>query len=157
MGASQQLLYCTSGKLSETVHRIVVGLPSLQLFSKSYELDMGYHPGVRRKLGTQKGIIHVAPGTCCESLEISGNWLRGSTRGISHLYGAGDVLQHLGNRVFATVPASRGDSPYKVSYFLPGRLEEKPVQFLIDTGCTASLLSRRVFETSRKSEKSSRR
>ena len=28
------------------------------------------------------------------------------------------------------------ERPYTTSYFLPGKLEGKPVQFLVDTGCT---------------------
>ena len=38
------------------------------------------------------------------------------------------------------------DRPYTTSYFLPGKLEGKSVQFLIDTGCTTNLLSRHVFD-----------
>ena len=37
------------------------------------------------------------------------------------------------------------ERPYTTSYFLPGKLEGKPVQFLIDTGCTTNLLSKQVF------------
>ena len=36
--------------------------------------------------------------------------------------------------------------PYTTSYFLSGKLEGKPVQFLIDTGCTTNLLSKHVFD-----------
>ena len=36
--------------------------------------------------------------------------------------------------------------PYSTSYFLPGRIEGRPVQFLIDTGCTTNLISKRVFD-----------
>ena len=38
------------------------------------------------------------------------------------------------------------ERPHKPSYFLPGRLEGRPVQFLIDTGCTTNLLSKQVFD-----------
>ena len=38
------------------------------------------------------------------------------------------------------------DRPYTTSYFLPGKLEGKSVQFLIDTRCTTNLLSRHVFD-----------
>ena len=37
------------------------------------------------------------------------------------------------------------ERPYTTSYFIPGKLEGKPVQFLIDTGCTTNLLSKQVF------------
>lgn len=36
---------------------------------------------------------------------------------------------------------------YKASYFLPGRLEEKVVQFLVSTRCTTNLLSYRIINT----------
>ena len=36
--------------------------------------------------------------------------------------------------------------PFKSSYFLPGRIERKPIQFLIDTGCNTNLLSKQVFD-----------
>ena len=36
--------------------------------------------------------------------------------------------------------------PYTTSYLLSGKLEGKPVQFLVDTGCTTNLLSKHVFE-----------
>ena len=32
------------------------------------------------------------------------------------------------------------------SYFFPGKLEGRPVQFLVDTGCTTNLLSKQVFD-----------
>ena len=38
------------------------------------------------------------------------------------------------------------ERPYTTSYFLPGKLEGRPVQFLIDTGCTTNLLSKHVFD-----------
>ena len=38
------------------------------------------------------------------------------------------------------------ERPYTTSYFLPGKLEGKPVQFLVDTGCTTNLLSKHVFD-----------
>jgi len=37
--------------------------------------------------------------------------------------------------------------PYGSSYFLPGKLAGKAVTFLLDTGCTTNLLSRRLFDT----------
>jgi len=37
--------------------------------------------------------------------------------------------------------------PYGSSYFLPGKLTQKAVTFLLDTGCTTNLLSRRLFDT----------
>ena len=37
------------------------------------------------------------------------------------------------------------ERPYTTSYFLPGKLEGKPVQFLVDTGCTTNLLSKHVL------------
>ena len=33
-----------------------------------------------------------------------------------------------------------------ISYFLPGKVVGRPVQFLIDTGCTTNLLSKQVFD-----------
>ena len=35
--------------------------------------------------------------------------------------------------------------PYTTSYFFPGKLEGKSMQFLIDTGCTTNLLFAQVF------------
>ena len=35
--------------------------------------------------------------------------------------------------------------PYSTSYFLPGRIEGRPVQFLVDTGCTTNLIAKHVF------------
>jgi len=37
--------------------------------------------------------------------------------------------------------------PYGSNYFLPGKLAGKAVNFLLDTGCTTNLLSRRLFDT----------
>jgi len=37
--------------------------------------------------------------------------------------------------------------PYGSSYFLPSKLAGKAVTFLLDTGCTPNLLSRRLFDT----------
>jgi len=37
--------------------------------------------------------------------------------------------------------------PYGSSYFLPGKLAGKAATFLLDTGCTTILLSRRLFDT----------
>lgn len=45
-----------------------------------------------------------------------------------------------------TVIASRIERPYLPSYFLPGRIESKVVQFLVDTGCTTNLISKHVFD-----------
>ena len=36
--------------------------------------------------------------------------------------------------------------PYNTSYFVPGRIEGSPVQFLLDTGCTTNLISKHVFD-----------
>ena len=36
--------------------------------------------------------------------------------------------------------------PYNTCYFLPGRVQGLPVQFLIDTGCTTNLLGKHVFD-----------
>ena len=38
------------------------------------------------------------------------------------------------------------ERPNITSYFLPGKQEGRPVQFLIDTGCTTNLLSKSVFD-----------
>jgi len=37
--------------------------------------------------------------------------------------------------------------PHGESYFLPGKITGKDVTFLLDSGCTTNLLSRRVFNT----------
>jgi len=37
--------------------------------------------------------------------------------------------------------------PYGSSYFLPSKLAGKAGPFLLDTGCTTNLLSRRLFDT----------
>jgi len=37
--------------------------------------------------------------------------------------------------------------PHGDSYFLPGKVAGKAVTFLLDSGCTTNLLSRRVFKT----------
>jgi len=42
---------------------------------------------------------------------------------------------------------SRSTQPYGSSYFLPGKLLGKTTTFLLDTGCTTNLLSRRLFDT----------
>ena len=36
--------------------------------------------------------------------------------------------------------------PYSNSYFIPGTIEGRPVQFLVDTGCTTNLISKHVFD-----------
>ena len=36
--------------------------------------------------------------------------------------------------------------PYNTCYFLPGKVQGKPVRFLIDTGCTTNLLAKHVFD-----------
>ena len=38
------------------------------------------------------------------------------------------------------------DRPYRASYFIPGKVEGRPVQFLLDTGCTTNLLAKHVFD-----------
>ena len=38
------------------------------------------------------------------------------------------------------------DRPFGPSYFIPGRVEGKPVLCLIDTGCTTNLLGKHVFD-----------
>ena len=37
--------------------------------------------------------------------------------------------------------------PHEDSYFLPGKITGRDVTFLLDSGCTTNLLSRRVFNT----------
>jgi len=37
--------------------------------------------------------------------------------------------------------------PYGISYFLPSKLAGKTAKFLLGTGCTTNLLSRRLFDT----------
>lgn len=52
----------------------------------------------------------------------------------------------------APVPQSQVASPvghwrpFRASYFLPGKIEGRPVQCLIDTGCTTNLLGKHVFD-----------
>lgn len=36
--------------------------------------------------------------------------------------------------------------PYKSSYFLPGKIEGKPVQFLLDTGCNTNMIAKSLFD-----------
>lgn len=36
--------------------------------------------------------------------------------------------------------------PNGASYFLPGRIEGRQIQFLLDTGCTTNLLSKDAFD-----------
>ena len=38
------------------------------------------------------------------------------------------------------------DRPHQASYFIPGRVEGRPAQFLLDTGCTTNLLGKHVFD-----------
>ena len=38
------------------------------------------------------------------------------------------------------------DRPHQASYFVPGKIEGKPAQFLLDTGCTTNLLGKHVFD-----------
>jgi len=40
----------------------------------------------------------------------------------------------------------RSTQPYESSYFLPGKILGKAATFLLDTGCTTDLLSRRLFD-----------
>jgi len=42
---------------------------------------------------------------------------------------------------------SRSTQPYGSSYFLPRKNSGKAATFLLDTGCTTNLLSRRLFDT----------
>jgi len=42
---------------------------------------------------------------------------------------------------------SRSTQPYRSSYFLPGKILGRAAPFLLDTGCTTYLLSRRLFDT----------
>jgi len=42
---------------------------------------------------------------------------------------------------------SRSTQLYRSSYFLPGKILGKAATFLLDTGCTTNLLSRRLFDT----------
>jgi len=41
----------------------------------------------------------------------------------------------------------RSTQPYGSCYFLPGKISGKAATFLVDTGCTTNLLSRRLFDT----------
>ena len=38
------------------------------------------------------------------------------------------------------------DRPHQPSYFIPGKVEGRPAQFLLDTGCTTNLLGKHVFD-----------
>ena len=38
------------------------------------------------------------------------------------------------------------ERPHQSSYYLPGKLERRPIQFLIDTGCNTNLLSKHAFD-----------
>ena len=38
------------------------------------------------------------------------------------------------------------DRPHQASYFIPGRVEGRPAQFLLDTGCTTNLIGKHVFD-----------
>ena len=38
------------------------------------------------------------------------------------------------------------ERPYKSSYFLPGRIEGRALNFLVDTGCNTNLLAKHVFD-----------
>jgi len=42
---------------------------------------------------------------------------------------------------------SRSTQPYGSSYFLPGKISGRAATFLLATGCTTNLLSRRLFDT----------
>ena len=46
---------------------------------------------------------------------------------------------------FKKAAAKALDRSHTTSYFLPGKLEGRPVQFLVDTGCTTNLLSKHMF------------
>ena len=36
--------------------------------------------------------------------------------------------------------------PYSTSYFFPGKVEGRPIQFPLNTGCTTNLLNKHVFD-----------
>ena len=38
------------------------------------------------------------------------------------------------------------DRPHQASYFIPGRIEGRPAQFLLDTGCTTNLIGKHMFD-----------
>ena len=38
------------------------------------------------------------------------------------------------------------DRPHQASYFIPGKVEGRPAQFLLDTGCTTNLLGKHVYD-----------
>ena len=38
------------------------------------------------------------------------------------------------------------DRPYRASYFIPGKVEGRSSQFLLDTGCTTNLQAKHVFD-----------
>ena len=38
------------------------------------------------------------------------------------------------------------DRPFGPSYFIPGKIEGKPVLCLLDTGCTTNLIGKHVFD-----------
>ena len=45
-----------------------------------------------------------------------------------------------------TTRAQALSRPYSFSYFLPGKLEGRPIQFLLDTGCTPNLINKQIFD-----------
>jgi len=44
-------------------------------------------------------------------------------------------------------PRQAQTQPHGSSYFLPGKIADKPAIFLLDSGCTTNLLSRQFFDT----------
>lgn len=38
------------------------------------------------------------------------------------------------------------ERPHRASYFLPGKLERRPLHYLIDTGCNTNLISKKTFD-----------
>ena len=37
------------------------------------------------------------------------------------------------------------ERPHRYSYYIPGKVEGKPINFLLDTGCNTNLLSKKAF------------
>ena len=73
--------------------------------------------------------------------------------GNSELTAGGQTKRRTTSRTTQKVGLQKDDvvvgslwKPYSSSFFLPGKVMGRPVQFLIDTGCTSNLLSRHVFD-----------
>ena len=49
------------------------------------------------------------------------------------------------------------DRPHQASYFIPGKVEGRPAQFLLDTGCTTNLLGKHVYDRLPEAVRSQRR